>query len=662
MNTRNFPRLFPKKVFLKTLIIFSLFIIQAPGLSAQPGATLQSSVAKTLPTLDGRIESSEWSDARKVSKTFNLINIQGQKTESHLFTLYIKNDDKNLYLAGRLDNEEHDGVMAEADLNSLTMDTFGLNFDNNNNGELDSGEDKKSFFIINQAPFVMDEHRLSWMEKLSGTEESDEPQNIKGQITHSSESGGYYQFELSIPLNSGDSLDFQLQPGHKIRFNLFYFDKFSVSMKEMGFAGWFSDNTESSEDWGYLQLADTQGKPPATAMAPVPAKPTPRTSAQPTSKASASQDIQVFAQIMNEKDLKPENLKFVGSHFDFVLSSFPFKKFTNQLKHENPNLLVFFFTNPYFVLGDKFWNASSQSEVKAAEQMYSLKTSSNKIIHYGGPTYGGMGFDQNLPLMDIRNPKWQNYFSSQVRKHIDLGGMDGVFLDTMDESLPAWAMAPGNILPKGYTHGGWKQANHSFLKKIIDAFAGTDLQIIYNGMSRVPGDKGALPNREMLDVTDGTTIESYGVYMSIDKNDDTKRWYFYNTILQDLKSISALGKKVLIEVSGDKDDEATRLYALTSFLMVQNAQTYFYFTKQSEAGGLHWRPEWDAKLGKPLGSYQEQANRIHSREFTNGKVLVNPNNTSMTIELSGKYKNWKGDRVGTSLSLPAYSGALLLNN
>ena len=650
MTTKKFLRLSPKKVFLKTLMIFSLFIIQVPGLSAQPGATLQSPWAKTVPTLDGRINTSEWSDARKVSKNLDLINIQGAKVESHLLTFYLKNDSKNLYVAAQLDKEELDGTMVGFDINSLVMDTFSLGFDNNSDGVLQNGEDKKSLSILNGIPYVKDEHRLSPAEQQQGKEDSSEPQNVKGEITHVSSNGGYYQFELSIPLSSGDPFDIQLQPGQKIRWNLFYIDKFSLTMKEMRFGGWFGSEMESSQNWGYLQLAKAQGQAPTPAALVA------------TSKAGSSKDIQVFAALVNDKDLTGERLKFIGSHYDLVLTSFPFKQFTDKLKQENPNIPVLLFTNPYFGFGDKFWNPSSSSEKKNAEKTFSLKSKENKIINYGGPTYSGMEFDQNLPLMDVTNSQWQQYFASQARKHVDLGGLDGLFLDTMEEDIPPFALAPGNKFPRGYSAQSWKEGNYEFLKKVKAAFAGTNKLIYFNGVTRAPGRSGGIPNRGMLDMLDGTALESYSIYMSMDKNQSTKQWYFQQTILKDLKEISEQGKSVVIEVYGNKDDETLRLYALTTFLLVQNDRTYFYFTKKSDAGGLRWRPEWDTKIGPPLGKYQKLANAIHFRDFSNGKVLVNPNNKTISVPLSGQYKDWKGNQIGGSISMPAYSGALLLKN
>ncbi len=623
--------------FLKTarvlFLLISYFLVVATaavGQTISSGETLQSNFSQTVPVLDSQIDQLEWDDAQKIQQNLDLYNLWGNKVESHPLTLYIKNDDENLYIAGSLTGDEHDGTMQNFNFNTLLMDFFIIAFDNNDNGAFQAGEDKKSMYVLNQTPGLQDEHLLTAAEQQQGRGENSESQDTLGGLNYSGNTQTY-TFEISIPLNSGDTSDIRIQPGQKVRWNLFYVDKFNVNFYQTIFGGLTGFNMNSTANWSYIQLGTPTGN-----------------------------DIQIFAQIANESDLDSSNLEFVGSHYDLVLSFFPFRQYTDQLKQQNSELPVFLFANPYFVFGDKFWNVSSQQEAEAAAVPYHLVAEDGETIMFN-LIYPGLEFNQFQPLIDIRNSEWQDYFASQIRKHIDLGGMDGVFLDTMDERLPNWAMAPGNNPPRGYTAEGWKQANYTFLQKINDAFTGTDLEVIFNGISRFPGDKGELPNSGMLDVTSGAAIEAYSIYMSMDTNENTKKAYFYDTILQDLNNVSQQGKKVIIEVYGDQDDEMIRLYALCSFLLVQSKDTYFYFTKKDEAGGLRWRPEWDVKLGKPLGFYQEMTNGAYSRNFEKGKVLVNPLNYSVVVSGLDSYRDWKSGQQVSNITLPPYSGALLVS-
>jgi len=119
---------------------------------------------------------------------------------------------------------------------------------------------------------------------------------------------------------------------------------------------------------------------------------------------------------------------------------------------------------------------------------------------------------------------------------------------------------------------------------------------------------------------------------------------------------------MVIEAYGNRDDVQTRLYALCSFLLVQKSNTFFYFTRKDQAGALHWRPEWDVKLGKPLGPFQKLANGSYSRDFEKGKVLVNPLSTNAVVTGLSGYQNWVNGQQVNNLTLPPYSGALLTSN
>ncbi len=119
---------------------------------------------------------------------------------------------------------------------------------------------------------------------------------------------------------------------------------------------------------------------------------------------------------------------------------------------------------------------------------------------------------------------------------------------------------------------------------------------------------------------------------------------------------------MVIEVYGVRDGDQLRIYALSSFLMVQSERIFFYFTRKDQAGALHWRPEWSVRLGKPAGSYQKGANGVYLRNFEKGRVLVNPTSKSVTWKVKGSFKDWATNAPATSLDMPPYSGALLLAN
>ncbi len=629
--------------------------------ASPPLETTSSYWSTKKPNLDGVVSPAEWNDANQVSVTMGMYTIAGENPASHPFTLYVKNDETHLYLAGKLEGEELDGTMGLT-IESLLMDIFIILFDNNSDGMVQPGEDKKSLSILNGEAYVKDQRQLSPAEQANGVEEDAEPQNLKGNITHSSSGGGTYNFEVAIPLASGDKYDVQIKPGGTVRWNILFFDKFNIKMEGMEIGGISGVEAENALDWGTLELATKGSKPKsAPVQAAAPAASIPVTASAPLPPNNNKGDIRILAQIMNENEKTDASLKFIGSHSDFVLVSFPEKAVVDKIRRENPNAIILLFNNPYFIFGDKFWTAPSQSEVDKRSAVFALRTEQNEIISYGGPVYEGMEIEQRLPMMDITNPEWQDYFTAQSRKHVDLNGFDGIFIDTLTEDIPPFALGPGGKFPRGYSAASWKEGNYQFLRKMKQAFAGSNKKIFFNGVTRNPGVGGGLPNKGMMDIADGSAIEAFSIYKSMDSSNATKKWYFEKTILQDLQQASANGKWVVMEVYGDNDDDQIRIYALCSFLMVQNERTFFYFTKKDHAGALHWRPEWGVTLGKSKGTYKKIAQGAYQRDFENARVLVNPTGKSVSITVPGGYKNLHKQPV-SQVNLAPYSGSILTLN
>ncbi|MFQ5715713.1 MAG: putative glycoside hydrolase, partial [Nitrospinales bacterium] len=523
---------------------------------------VQSLWAHKKPVLDGRIGVAEWDDALRIAKSFDLYDLTGIKAESHPFVLYVKNDRDHLYLAGKLEGEERDGKMTGMDMASLVMDSFSIAFDNNNDGTLQTGEDKIALYIVNQIPYVKDSHHVTPKDQARGMSEDNEPQNVRGKIRYTVSSGsrpGGYHFELAIPLASGDPDDIRVKPGLTLRWNIFFFDKFNTSMKGVLVGGLTGLGMARPDAWGLLELAAR----PAGAGSPM--------SASSPSGKKLARDIHVFAIVMNKKDLSEEKLQFIGSHFDLIFLGYPFKQVVDSLRLQNPGATILLFNNIYFSFGDKFWKAASKMELEKTTQEFSLKTEENRTIYYGGPVYPGLEHEQRgVPLMDVANPRWQDYYASQSRKYVDSAGLDGLFMDTMTEDIPPFALAPGKQFPKGYSPSKWKASSYEFIHKIKRAFAGTSAILFFNGISRAPGVGLKAPNLGMLKLLDGAAIEAFSIYKAMDESDSTKRWYFFKTILTDLKEAAIAGKWVAIDVFGNQDDEQTRLYALCSFLLVQN--------------------------------------------------------------------------------------------
>ncbi|MEM3538450.1 MAG: hypothetical protein QW193_04370 [Nitrososphaerales archaeon] len=99
-------------------------MIFTPQAKAHSGDVL-SAWASVVPDIDGVISSDEWGDADLVS--FTLVSQIG---ETHLASLYVKNDDTYLYLAVKVLNDDYN----DGDLISLL-------FENDHDGLPENGDD-----------------------------------------------------------------------------------------------------------------------------------------------------------------------------------------------------------------------------------------------------------------------------------------------------------------------------------------------------------------------------------------------------------------------------------------------------------------------------------------------------------------------------------------
>ena len=367
--------------------------------------------------------------------------------------------------------------------------------------------------------------------------------------------------------------------------------------------------------------------------------------------------VQVFAALLNEKDLADENLEFISECYDLVLLAYPFKEVVTKLRSANPKLIILLFNNPYFAFGERFWQGSANKSLEEIAGDWLLRDESGALIYYGGPIYEGLEVEQRVPLMDIRNTDWQKYYAAQSRKYVDAAEMDGLFVDTLDESFPLFALGPGNTFPKDYTEAGWRDSTYQLLQEIENAFAGTDAKILFNGISRPPESQEDKHNWGLLQRCDGTGLEAFSIYLPMDKNNLTKRWFFFETILKDAYCAAENKKLVIIEIYADNDTQATHLYALCTFLLIQNEWTYFYYTSMKEAGGTRWRPEWSLDMGCPKGTYTRR-DEVYYRQFEKGTVWVNPHSHKKVVALRGTYIDLSGKQV-QELSLNSFSGTIL---
>ena len=202
MDTIRIPRANGRADPERTFLALAMCLVFLTGIClAQSPPTL---TGKGVATIDGIMSPGEWDAAGHVDL---IVNIPHGGTTSA--TLYVMNDNLNLYVAMRINQ-----AVAEPG-NSLVFE-----FDNNNNGIRENGDDAFGF----TPPNFFDDYRTGDPPcptgVLCGFYDVDNGGVNNGQGAFLN-NGAYTVYEMSHPLNSGDILhDFALFAGQTVGFYL----------------------------------------------------------------------------------------------------------------------------------------------------------------------------------------------------------------------------------------------------------------------------------------------------------------------------------------------------------------------------------------------------------------------------------------------------------
>ncbi len=208
---------FRKKYFSILSVVLLMFaaawpILHASVVWAHSGGVLGPAWTSTPPTIDGIIDAGEWSSADTEAFTI---------ATSYAGTLYVMNDDTNVYLALSITDDDWG-----TDLN--TRDFVLIFFDNDHDGygpEL--GDDAIGFittgvtspdlgfiYLIDQ--FWRPQSGFTWDALYDGTDDGEAAGTFNGT---------YNLFEISHPLNDvDDDHDFSLFFGDTVGFSMIYAD------------------------------------------------------------------------------------------------------------------------------------------------------------------------------------------------------------------------------------------------------------------------------------------------------------------------------------------------------------------------------------------------------------------------------------------------------
>lgn len=299
------------------------------------------------------------------------------------------------------------------------------------------------------------------------------------------------------------------------------------------------------------------------------------------------------------------------------------------MKAANPNLKLYAYLNGTFVY--------KRLAAKVDPSMLSHDSRGNIVRSHG---WGNV-------LADPADPKWISYVEKNCASLLAGTVYDGCYLDMLG-TAPLW---PGYAtgLPinpathQVWTRQAWLDATSSLAS---DVAAYTGKSVLGNGIGNGPRyySPGA-PSKILLDGTTGASAEMWlrQAEARLSRWDQPKAWVEDVNMLTDASSTGGLALTITKAwAKGSvQDKEDARKFALASFLLGNDGHSYFYFTANRSDPATLDDPLYHMNIGAPVGGYVVQ-NGVYVRNFTNGKVVVNPTDSPVSLDLGAGYRRPDG--------------------
>lgn len=315
------------------------------------------------------------------------------------------------------------------------------------------------------------------------------------------------------------------------------------------------------------------------------------------------------------------------------------------MKQANPSLRI------YGYMQGAFAQANQGSYYPASWYLHDAQ--GNKIKNSWG-----------LWLMNPADSGWVNDRISHCQSLMSQSDYDGCYVDNLGDGtiwpgmISSTPINPATNAP--YTNGAWLSATANLAAQMNAAVTGT---IVVNGLvcGRNYFDPSA-PTRQLLQAADMASAEIFmrTAHQGISQYRGTSVW---KQDVDMLVNAGVMGHPLLtvtkVWVSGTTAQiNAWQLFALTSFMLGTNGNDYFTFSGGQNLSSVSGQSLWTSfALGTPSGGYTAVGN-AYQRQFTNGKVVVNPTANAVTLSLGRSYKTLAGTWAST-VTLPAHTGQIL---
>lgn len=267
-------------------------------------------------------------------------------------------------------------------------------------------------------------------------------------------------------------------------------------------------------------------------------------------------------------------------------------------------------------------------------------------------------------LMNPSNAGWQKERANFCLQMLSRSEYDGCSLDMLGSAPldPGYltAMPVNPATGKEFTEPAWIKATASVASAVKSAIGSRP--VVANGLrSGHQYFAPSGPSSDLLVAADGGIAEAWlrAATWSITRFRDEATWKQDVDMLVDAEArgdgVHTLTKVWTSGTAAQKD--AWHEYSLASFLLGAGSRSRFGFSYDRSESPMRDHPWWALAIGAPAAKYAKVGG-VYQRPFKNGKVLVNPTKSGVTVSLGGTYVDLRGNRV-SSVTLAPNTGKVL---
>ena len=237
------------------------------------------------------------------------------------------------------------------------------------------------------------------------------------------------------------------------------------------------------------------------------------------------------------------------------------------------------------------------------------------------------GCDWGHYLMDIEDPSWREWWSTQVIQQLLANEDDGVFADSFHVPNYGFTWRPPLPVVDPESEAEWARREHAFTDYMRARFAGR--------WKWIPNIGGLVTTRDPSDYSnvDGAMIEGFAA-------PGHGRWYppfDWRLEMDRLLPLVRADKIILAQTYPEASDVQARLFMLSCYLLIKGRHTY---VNLELGGGPDWLPEYGIDLGPPAEPVPETISQllhpewqVYARRYAKGLVLVNPGDETREVDL-----------------------------